>query len=628
MNAMLSENFENLKDNVPADKWAATLADLLQLAQNASENFQYERALSYLATMEELWQSKALPNFSDDLRFNLYNEKGRVLSKLGRYSEAVTEYEKLLKFCQDKKMPVKRAEVFLEIGQLLAKQGELDRALGHLHRALGLYRRLSNSQGICKSLRNLGVIYIELGEFDDAETSYKEAIQIALVDDQYILYADLNNNLGAIRNMKGDWEGALESYSLAKEVYEREREVRKAAYTINNIGITFLEQEQYDRALKNFVMAVKTAESIKDASLCLILSINLTDLYLKRGEIEEAKRYCANADKYLESEKLRNSQLVETRKLAGQIAMREGRLDEAGRFFDEAYSISDELGLQYQQAEVLHEKGRLYFQADAHLEALQALERAIHIFSQLQATGRIEKTETLIGSIEELYLKIFESMAHKVDQKDHYTKGHSDRVAQLALVIARELNLSDGEVKEVVGGALLHDIGKLDIADEIIKKEGKLTAEEYAEIKTHPDRGVQRLSGVTFPWNIEPLIRYHHERFDGGGYPSGLTGESIPLGARIICVCDVFDALTSERPYRAAFPAERALQVMKTEMAIAFDPVILDTLINLVHAGRLEEILNRQTSPDEMYRIWAQVRTKEETSAEDSSPAPMTPVAR
>ncbi|SYZ72319.1 hypothetical protein TRIP_C20434 [Candidatus Zixiibacteriota bacterium] len=628
MNAMLSENFDNLKDHVPADKWAATLADLLQLAKKASENFQYERALGYLATMEELWQSKALPNFSDELKFDLYNEKGRVLSKLGRYGEAVTESEKLLKFCQDKKMPAKRAEVFLEIGQLLAKQGELDRALGHLHRALGLYRRLNDPQGICKSLRNLGVIYIEMGEFDDAESSYKEAIQIALVNDQYILYADLNNNLGAIRNMKGDWEGALESYHLAKEVYEREREVRKAAYTVNNIGITFLEQEQYGRALKYFVAAVRTAESIKDASLCLILSINLTDLYLKRGEIDEAKRYCSNAETYLATEKLRNSQLVETRKLAGQIAMREGNFNEALRCFDEAFEISDELGLQYQQAEVWHEKGRLYLEMDSHMEALQSLERAIHIFSQLQAAGRIEKTENLIGSIEELYLKIFESMAHKVDQKDHYTKGHSDRVAHLALVIARELNLTDGEVKEVVGGALLHDIGKLDIADEIIKKEGKLTDDEYAEIKSHPDRGVQRLSGMTFPWNIEPLIRYHHERFDGGGYPAGLSGELIPLGARIICVCDVFDALTSERPYRAAFPAERALQVMKTEMAVAFDPVILDTLINLVHAGRLEEILNRQTSPDELYRIWAGVRVKENSDADEAVPDPAVTVAR
>jgi len=601
--------------------WVDTLTNLLELARTASDGFNYERALNYLATMEELWESKALPDFSVELRSGLLGEKGRAFSKLGRYSEAVEQYEKLLKYYKDKGAFPKRAGVFLEMGQLLAKQGEFDRALGYVHRALAAYRQLEDPPGTCKSLRNLGVIYIELGEFEDAEMAYNEAIEIARKDNRQILFADLNNNLGAIRNMKGNWQGALDCYRVSCEVYEREGELRKAAYTSNNIGITFLEQGQYETALKTFISALKVAESIKDASLSLILSINLTDLYLKRNELEEAKRYCHNATQYLESEGLRNGQLVETKKLAGRIALEDRKYEPAREYFDDCLEICRELGLQYLEAEVLFEKGNLLFHTNQHMEALQMLESSFHLFSLLEAAGRIEKTEKLINSIEELYLKVFESMAFKVDQKDHYTKGHSDRVANLTLLLAQELHLKGSEIKALIGAALLHDIGKLDIADSILKKTGKLTAEEYGQIKQHPDLGVSRLSGMKFPWDIIPLIRYHHERYDGAGYPGGLAGELIPLGARIICVADVFDALTSERPYRYAFSPERALQIMKEEMGAAFDPLLLETLISLVGTGRTDQIINRHTRPDEMYQIWAQCRFKNPPEAVQSAAA-------
>lgn len=607
-------------------KWAETLAGLLELAKKAGENFAYEKALNFLATMEELWETKALPNFSIKLRFELHNEKGRTLSKLGRFAEAVKEYEKLLQYCQEKEALPKRAEIFLEMGQLLAKQGEYDRALGHVHRASSAYRRLNDPTGICKSLRNLGVIYIELGEFEDAEIAYGEAIEIAQNNQNHILYGDLNNNLGTIKNMKGDWQGALQCYNISKEVYENQGEVRKSAYTLNNIGITLLEREQYDTALSSFVDALKVADSIKDAPLSLILNINLTDLYLKKGQVLEAATCCHNAFSYLSSEGLRNGQLAETKKLAGRISLLEKDFETAARDFDEALDICEELGLQFLEAEILSEKGNLYLHIGHHMEALQTLEKSFRQFSQMDATGQVEKTEKLIASIEELYLKIFESMAYKVDQKDHYTKGHSDRVANLALEIARELRLPDSEIKAIVGGALLHDLGKLEIPDEILKKPGRLTKEEYDIVKNHPDLGVSHLSGMNFPWDIIPMIRYHHEQFDGGGYPTGMSGEMIPLGARVICVADVFDALTSERPYRAAFSSEKALHVMKDEMEKAFDPVMLDMLIRLTRAGKIDYIVNRHTRSDEMYHIWAQCRfhtaKPKETAQESSVSAP------
>ncbi|MCP4706879.1 MAG: tetratricopeptide repeat protein [candidate division Zixibacteria bacterium] len=599
------------KNNMGIDsRWGQTLSQFLDLAKAASYDFDYERALKHLNSMEELWEAKGLPIFSIELRYELHSEKGKVLSRLGRYSHAIAEYQKLLDYCQDEKLLSKRVDVFLEIGQLMSKTGENDKALGYIHRALSGFRRLNDASGICRSLRNLGAIYINLGEFDDVEATYDEAIEIALQEKLHIIYADLFNNLGTIKNIRGDWKAALECYFKAKDVFEKEGEIRKSAYTLNNIGITLLEQGQLINARDSFLSALQVAGTVKDESLILILNLSLTDLSLKTGNYSDASRYCQATKRYLEAKELRNAQWVEMRKLAGKIAYNNKEFDVAQKYFDEAFLLAEELGLQFNAAELFFEKGNLLFETDQHMEALQTLERAFQLFHQFKASGKVENTENLINSIEELYLKVFDAMAARADHKDPYTKGHSDRVAHLTLMICQKLSLSDHETKATVAGALLHDIGKLNIADELLKKPEKLTSEEFDEIKTHPDKGVQVLNGIKLPWDILPMIRHHHEKFDGSGYPSGLKGELIPSSARIIAVADVFDALTSDRPYRKMFSADKALRIMKEEMTFSFDQLILDTLVNLVEGGKIDNIINRKTESDEMYRIWSQCRPK------------------
>jgi putative nucleotidyltransferase with HDIG domain len=589
-------------------QWAVTVSQFLDLAREATRNFDYERALRYLESMAELSATKGWPTFSEELRFELHHEKGLVLSKLGRHGEAVAEFERLLEYCRDRKFHHLRNDAFLEMGQLLSKTGEHDRALGFVHRALSGYRRQGDSPGICRSLRNLGVVYTELGEFDDAELAYEEAIGIARENDFGLIYADLCNNLGAIMNIKGDWQTALDSYSLARELFEQEGEVRKSGYTLNNIGITLMEQEKYEKAHESFLSALRAASAVKDESLLLTLNINLAELAFKLGNYADAKRYCSTAETYFTSKGLRNSQLVETMKFAARIAIYEKDYPLALQNLDGALDLCDELGLQYAGAEVLFEKGNLLLLEQRDVEALQVLERAIKLFNDLQAAGKAQKTEALLNSVEDLYLRVFESMASRVDEKDPYTKGHSDRVAALSHSLAVKLGLSYFQIKTVVAGALLHDIGKLNTPIVILRKTGKLLPEEFEEIKKHPDMGTRLLSGITLPWEVVPLIRHHHEKSDGQGYPGGLSGDSIPMGARIIAVADVFDALTSERPYRPAHSPTAALEIMRSEMSSSFDLLVLDTFVDLVECGCIDHIINQQTGHDELYRIWMQCR--------------------
>jgi len=590
--------------------WAQTINILLDLSRDANKAFDYDRAIHYLNTVEEIWDSKGLPEFSLELRFTLHQEKGKALSSLGKLDEAIEEYQKISTFCRDESHLPLKAETFMQIGQLMAKQGDHDRALGYLQRAIGIHRRLGDQLGLTKALRNLGVVYVELGEFEEAETQFDEAIHVAREIDDQLVYADLINNLGAIKNMKGNWREALELYHESLGIYESNQEIRKSAYTRNNIAITLSERGHGDEAFEYFESAYAIATEIKDASLGLIVDINLADLSLKKLDVVRAQEHCDKALHYLRSKNLTNGHLVEVMKLAGKIAAIDERYDEGLSHLSSALEISKDISAKYLEAEVMFERGILYRAMEKHLEALSDLEASYHIYRDLKADGRREQVEDSIQSIEQLYLEIFESMAARVDQKDKYTKGHSDRVAALALLLGRELGLRDTALKTIVAAGLLHDIGKLEIDDKVLKKAGHLTDKEFHAIQRHPECGVNILRGKWFPWDIKPLILGHHERVDGTGYPHGLKGEDIPLGARIICVVDVFDAVTSDRVYRSAHTLPEALEIMEAESGSTFDPVILRCFTAMIRQGKADIIINSRTSDDEILSIWSQCMAK------------------
>lgn len=177
-----------------------------------------------------------------------------------------------------------------------------------------------------------------------------------------------------------------------------------------------------------------------------------------------------------------------------------------------------------------------------------------------------------------MYLRSIKSMASIIDAKDHYTAGHSERVTKYVLLICHEMGLSDEYVENLKDIALLHDIGKIGIPEHILNKPGRLDAEEFAKMKAHPSVGFDIIKNVSFLKNPE-FCKYHHERLDGQGYPDGLKGEEIPLGARIIAVADSFDAMTTDRPYRVGMGTEAALLELERCQGTQFDPLIVKAFI-------------------------------------------------
>ncbi len=188
------------------------------------------------------------------------------------------------------------------------------------------------------------------------------------------------------------------------------------------------------------------------------------------------------------------------------------------------------------------------------------------------------------------FVETVKALVMMIDANDHYTRGHSERVMNYSVKIAERMGLSQEEINEIRYAALLHDIGKVGVSEVIIAKKGELTDEERDEVKLHPLIGAQMLDEIKYFSKIRFLIRSHHEHYDGSGYPYGIKGDAIPLGARIIAVADNYEALTSDRPYRPAFSRAQAIEILKEGAGTKFDPEIVGVLLTILRDEEIEEI--------------------------------------
>lgn len=224
------------------------------------------------------------------------------------------------------------------------------------------------------------------------------------------------------------------------------------------------------------------------------------------------------------------------------------------------------------------------------------IETAIKSLDQMNMIKTMN--EELLASKEQLvksYLESIEILRYIVEAKDTYTRGHSERVSEYSVLIGKKLGLSKLDLRTLKIGGLFHDIGKIGISDTILLKKGKLTASEYDEIKKHPIIGKNILSNAAIFQDIIPIVLYHHERYDGKGYPEGLSNKDIPFLARIVCVADAFDAMTSKRSYRDILDIEYVKNEIKSKSGTQFDPIVATTFLDIINNETriISEIKNR-----------------------------------
>lgn len=218
--------------------------------------------------------------------------------------------------------------------------------------------------------------------------------------------------------------------------------------------------------------------------------------------------------------------------------------------------------------------------SDKFDQILLLIESGLKSVEQVRTIKEInEKLADAYQSLKDAYHGTIESLRIAVDAKDSYTAGHSDRVAYYSKLIGQKLGLNEEDLQTLYEGALFHDIGKIGIPDSVLKKAGPLSNEEYDDIKNHPSIGAHILLPAKIFSDLIPIVRSHHERFDGTGYPAKLSGENIPFMARIVAVADAFDAMTSDRSYRPRFTLIKALDELERCKGTQFDPTIVDAFL-------------------------------------------------
>jgi response regulator RpfG family c-di-GMP phosphodiesterase len=219
-----------------------------------------------------------------------------------------------------------------------------------------------------------------------------------------------------------------------------------------------------------------------------------------------------------------------------------------------------------------------YNQSDLDLTSILSGQATIAI----ENAKLFEIIETKNRDLENFYFDTVNALAQAIEVKDVYTGGHGDRLVDLATSIAERLGVTSDEKVWLKYAAALHDIGKIGIKETILTKPGKLTVEEYEEMKSHPAKGAEILKEVKFLAPVVPIVYHHQERYDGKGYPAGLAGDQIPIGARIVAVLDAFDAMTTNRPYRKGLPHATAVNELRRHSGVQFDPQVVEAFIQVL----------------------------------------------
>jgi diguanylate cyclase (GGDEF)-like protein/putative nucleotidyltransferase with HDIG domain len=498
-------------------------------------------------------------------------DRAQLAERQGRTQEARALYEQALTQLRTPEEAPIAASLLRWIGITYSVELNLDAAFDCLEAALAVAEALGDEAAIGHAVNVQGLLNYKMGRLDEAERLYLKARESARRAGEAKLAAMTSQNLGVIANIRGELEQALWHYEASLADYRALGLKKYICITLNNLGMLYTRMERWETAERAYEEAIPLSQEIGDVTVRVMLEVNFAILWLARKEFVKARSACDRALAIAE-ETQHTEGLGEVQKCYGVIFRETGDFSAAEDAFRNAVNLADTRQDLLLSAEIARELAELYRLQGRNRDTLQSLNRAHRLFTQLHARPDLADIDRQTTRLESDFLDVVRRWGESIESKDHYTQGHCERVADLACALAAEAGLDQKSLFWFRIGALLHDVGKLMIPPEILNKPGRLTTEEWVMIKKHPVWGVEMLADIDFPWDVRPIVESHHERWDGTGYPHGLKGEDIPRTARILCVADVYDALTSERSYKKAVSHEQALDMMRSDVGHQFDP--------------------------------------------------------
>ena len=448
------------------------------------------------------------------------------------------------------------AEALRRLGVVCHQRDERGRARELCERSYRTASDLGDAVLAAEALNALAGFDFESGDIAAAREKFYRALELGGANAE--LRGRTQQNLGVLANIQGALAEALSHYQRSVQAFESIGDDRGCAGAYQNLGIVCLHRKLWDDADRYFRRSLEIAETLGDVHLKGLGLLNHAEVHLARQRYNEAKQ---NAEAALGIFDQLGAKLdkADAYKVIGRVYRETGRHALAESRLRSAIEMSVSTGSILSEAEASRELALLYQAMGRNQEALRLLNAAHRLFGRLDARVDLVDVSTKVQWLEETYFAVVRDWGQSIESTDSYTFGHCERVANYAVALAKELGLDEEQQTTIRIGAYLHDLGKVRVPHEILNKPGSLTPEEFRVIQLHPVWGLELLATVEFPWDIKPIIRWHHEKYDGSGYPDRLRGDEIPVNAQIICIVDVFDALTTTRSYRPALSHAEAL---------------------------------------------------------------------
>jgi putative nucleotidyltransferase with HDIG domain len=509
---------------------------------------------------------------------------GQTLEREGNREGARQLYEASLRSGAATRAP-EAAQLLRLVARTYLLDGNYTAAVDCATAALATSEAIDDQGGRGHAINILAIIEWKQGHLDEAERLYLLARGSAHRAGEARLAAMTASNLGIIATVRGDERVALEYYKSALSDARGAGLADQLMHASINLALLQMHSNRLELADRHLSEAREVSMVIGDRSMLITIELHRAKLCIKQGRQVEAHAACESARRLVEQTG-DSHEAGEAEYVSGLLARASDDQLGAEQHFLRAERIGVERQDMILQGETARELAELYRAQGRNRQTLQRLNQAHRLFAQLRARRELADVDRRTATLENDFLDVVRKWGDSIESKDVYTQGHCVRVADLACALWTRVNHEGATTLFWFRiGALLHDVGKLMVPAEVLNKPGKLTDEEWAMVRSHPSAGVELLADIEFPWDVRPIVESHHERWDGKGYPHGLVGTDIPLTARVLCIADVYDALTSQRSYKKAFTHDEAMDIMRADVGTQFDPALFPVFEEIVRTG-------------------------------------------
>ncbi|HEX5438427.1 MAG TPA: HD domain-containing phosphohydrolase [Gemmatimonadaceae bacterium] len=480
--------------------------------------------------------------------------------RAGHMAEALGCYEGAIATAEESGERVVLAEALRRLAIMCHHRNDQPRARELGRRSHEVAIAADHALLAAEALNVLALFEYESGGIEDARELFHRALELG--GTSLALRARIEQNLGVLANIQGDLDGALAHYQRSLDASRSSGNEQMCAIAYHNLGMISADRQLWDNADHYFRESIAIAQRSGDLHLQGLCLLNHSEVHLARQQYDLARQSAESALGIFDRLDARLDK-SDAYKVIGMVYRETGRLALAESRLRSAIELAVDTGSVLSEAESSREMAKLYQAMGRNQESLTLLTAAYRLFGRLDARVDLVDVAAKRANLEETYLAIVRDWGQSIESADSYTYGHCERVASYALEVGRALGIDETEQTTIRLGAYLHDLGKVKVPHEILNKPGALTREEFEVMQMHPVWGIELLATVEFPWDLKPIIRWHHEKYDGSGYPDHLRGEEIPLLAQVVCIVDVYDALTTTRSYRGALDKAEALRRMR-----------------------------------------------------------------